>query len=357
MSESVLVVEGDPVVRVLLGNALFTQLPQARVTLFGRGDEALASLAKQAFNVALVDGDAKLGSGEPLRLRLAEEHPHLPVLLLGRGGAGDPPIPSHTTVFKRPLSIDAVVGQVIHSLAESASGELYGIGLPAFLQLVELERKTCAVLVRDEDRAGSFVFERGLVIHARQGDLVGETAAMEMLCWPQPHLLVREASAPPRNVTMRLSQLILEAFRMFDERSMGIGLERAPGSEGEVGKGEGDGEPPVLPCTAEELLELAPGVVHGLLIRRRTGKILLQAGDAMERDAPSFARAVARAHETAAFAAAPGAVAELVSSAGAASTLVWPSLKAPGTLIVLVMKKQNNTAFALAGQRLRLRGW
>lgn len=52
---------------------------------------------------------------------------------------------------------------------ESLSGELFGMDLPAFLQLLEMERKACTVLVRDEDRTGTLVFDRGALIHARRG--------------------------------------------------------------------------------------------------------------------------------------------------------------------------------------------
>lgn len=357
MSDSVLVVDEDPVTRVLLGNALSAALARARVTLLGRGDEALSALEQGVFDVALLDAEARAGGCDagPLWHRVARARPHLPLVLIGRGQEGDPPPREDAVVFRRPLSIDAVTAKVAQSLDDAASGELHGIGLPAFLQLVEIERKTCAVVVHGEGRGGSFFFDRGTLSHAVQGELTGESAAIEMLCWPRPHILVRDAAVPRRNVATRLSQLLLEAFRLFDERALAPRSLRASDIAGDAASEE-DLEPPLPPCTEEELAEVVEDLAGGLVVARRTGRILMTAGGLSGPEAEALARGAARALEAAVFAAAPAAVEELVSHAGDRSTLVWPSARAPATLIVLVMKR-SNTAFALAGQRLRARGW
>jgi hypothetical protein len=357
MSESVLVVLGDPLVRILLGNALSTELPHARVLLVERGDEALTALTRRVFHVALVDAEATVepGVGEPLWRRLAAQHPHMPTVVLGGAREGDPALPPRVPHFPRPLSIDAVVGKVLQVLGDHASGELTGIGLPAFLQLIELERKTCTVRARQSEREGSFTFERGILIHAQQGDLTGEDAAREMLGWTRPHLAVADSTAPPPNVTTRLAQLILEAFRLLDERAMPALAGQHGHAMSEPGEID-DAEGPAPPCTAEELMELVPGIVHGLVIRRRTGRILLAAGATIGGGAEGLARSVAFAYEAAAIAAAPSALAEMVSFAGERATLVWPSARSQVTLIVIVMRRAAS-AFALAAQLLRLRGW
>lgn len=356
MSESVLVAFEDPLVRMLLGNALSTQLPFARVKLVETGGDALSALSKQPFQIALVDEATKVQdrSPEPLWQRLATTHPHLPLILLGAPPAGAPA--PDAPMFPKPLQMDQVVAKVISALADGCAGELQGVGLPAFLQLIEVERKTCAVLVKDEEREGQFAFNRGLLVHARQGEVVGEAAALEMLTWSRPSILVRHAGPFTPNVTTRLAQLILEAFRMLDERAMPALSTRSPGALYEPFDHESDAPPPVPPCTAEELLELCPGIVHGLVIRRRTGRILLFAGAEVQGGPEPFARSAALAYETAAIAAAPAPIAELVSFSGDRATLLWPSVRAPATLIVIMMKR-SNAAFALAVQLLRLRGW
>jgi len=216
--------------------------------------------------------------------------------------------------------------------------------------------------VHEGDRGGCFVFDAGKLQHARYGALLGESAAMEMLCWPRPYLVVRSEPNPqPRNVVMRLSQLLLEAYRLFDERgqlSRGGHAPRAPAAPGrEQGDAGDDSDAASLvpSCTAAELVELAPDLVHGFVISRRTGRILLSAGEAFAGDAGHFGRALALAQVAASFATEPDILAEMVTTAGTRSTLVWPSLRVPATLIVLVMKR-SSTAFALAAQRLRLRG-
>ena len=239
---------------------------------------------------------------------------------------------------------------------ESLSGELHGMDLPAFLQLLEIERKTCTVLVRHEARAGTLVFDRGALIHARRGELAGDAAALDMFCWEQPHIVLREATALPRNVVTRLSQLLLEAFRLFDERTMSALTGHAPPSGDEPGDERAGDEPPAPPCTAEDLVDLAPGLVHGFVVGRPDGRIVLAAGAPFVGDARGFARAVARAHDAACAASAPAALAEMVVIAGARATLIWRSVRSPELSIVLVMKR-NSAACALAARRLRLRGW
>lgn len=258
--------------------------------------------------------------------------------------------------MRESVLFDEDPAELVRPPVESLSGELFGMDLPAFLQLLEMERKTCTVLVRDEDRTGTLVFDRGALIHARRGELTGDVAALDMFCWQRPHMVFGEATALPRNVVTRLSQLLLEAFRLFDERAMSALAGHAPPAGEEPGERTAGGEPPAPPCTAEDLVDLAPGLVHGFVVGRRDGHIVLVAGAPFEGDARAFARAAARAHEAACAASAPAALAEMVVTAGARSTLVWRSLRSPDLSIVLVMQR-SNAACALAAQRLRLRGW
>ncbi|MEZ4295137.1 MAG: DUF4388 domain-containing protein [Polyangiaceae bacterium] len=358
MNERVLVVEGDPAKRELLVASLSAQLPTVRFLPFGRGEDALASLSRSPSRVAIADAAMRAGADAegPLWQRILHASPHLPLVLLGDGHRGDPPAPPHLPRFARPVSVEALAEKTAELMSEAVFGELHGMPLPSFLQIIEIERKTCTVAIEDGERSGALVFRRGILIHARQGDLAGDAAAIEMFCWPHPRIIVREATSPSRNVVTRLSQLVLEAFRRFDERALGALAGHVSSSEDDRTEAVSTSEPPPLPFTAEELAAIAPGFEHGFVVRRRDGQVTLAAGAPFPGDARRFALAVARAHEAASMASAPAGVVEVVFSGGFRSTLVWRSAAIPGTVIVLVMRR-SNAACALAAERLRLRGW
>jgi hypothetical protein len=93
-----------------------------------------------------------------------------------------------------------------------------GISLPAVLQVIDLERRSCTVQATADHRAGSLHFRDGLLVHAEAGDLVGEEAVYEILAWQDPEYHVDTALfTGEATLESNIQQLLLESARRHDE--------------------------------------------------------------------------------------------------------------------------------------------
>jgi hypothetical protein len=109
--------------------------------------------------------------------------------------------------------------RVFTELKISYGGQVRGISLPSFLQMIELEACTCSLQVMGKDRKGS--------LHVRDGELVGATverlkgreAALEILAWENVQIDIDYTPwEEPREIEGPLMSLFLESRRIADEK-------------------------------------------------------------------------------------------------------------------------------------------
>ncbi len=121
-------------------------------------------------------------------------------------------------VLEKPLDFRELVDGIFAELTAVSKGYLRGITLPAFLQLVEMERKTCTVKVMSKGRTGFLYFNDGELMNADSGREKGEKAAYEIVCWDEAEIelssICREKA---REINSSLSHILMEGFRLKDE--------------------------------------------------------------------------------------------------------------------------------------------
>lgn len=101
-------------------------------------------------------------------------------------------------------------------------GHLHDVAPAAFVQMIAIERETCALVVREDGREGVLSFVAGDLWDARLGDLQGEEAAVRILGWDLAHVETRVlGDAPPRSINAPLTFVLLESMRRRDEGSAG----------------------------------------------------------------------------------------------------------------------------------------
>ena len=103
---------------------------------------------------------------------------------------------------------------------DTPDGSLSGISVVTFLQMVEMEEKTCLCEVESPGNPkGFFYFQGGELFHAVCGELKGEKAAIKLINMDTPSINFRR---PPkrkiaRGINHKLTALLLEAARIKDE--------------------------------------------------------------------------------------------------------------------------------------------
>jgi predicted regulator of Ras-like GTPase activity (Roadblock/LC7/MglB family) len=121
----------------------------------------------------------------------------------------------------KPVDFDDLVKSIEEGLKQTTqTGTMTGFSVGSFLQLIEMEEKTCLLEVSARGKKGLFYFDRGVLFDAVSGRLIGEEAAIEMIMWNQVSLSFK--SLPDKKIMRRINSdlmpIMMEASRRKDEK-------------------------------------------------------------------------------------------------------------------------------------------
>ncbi|MCC6526092.1 MAG: response regulator [Polyangiaceae bacterium] len=190
------------------------------------GAEALAILGQRRVDLVVTDLKMPEMDGFELLAALTRTQPDTPVLVMTAFGTPDIDqrlrgLGVHQYLDK-PLDFRVLADRVLSTLEAGASGAVKGIALPSFLQIVQLEQKSCSLRITSHDREGRLYFERGELVDAHAGGFVGDAAALEIVCWDDAQIEIGPTRHNvPRTVALSLTAVLMEGFRQKDEAERG----------------------------------------------------------------------------------------------------------------------------------------
>lgn len=233
-------------------------------------------------------------SGTELLVAAREVAPAMPVVVVT--AYGTPEIAAllrqrtGVAYLEKPVELDALLRAVERLRAEVSgfSGAISLPMLPDLLQIYTLSRSTAALTVSSAEGSGTIWIDRGEIVHAACGTLVGDEAVYELLAWRGgTFALAAEAAAPRVTIAASWQELLLEGCRRIDERNR---------------DGAADGEAAASPSNgAERLLEALraalPGLIAAAVVDPRSGRSLgaVASGDDADAAAPLVGEALRRA--------------------------------------------------------------
>ncbi|MGD8293117.1 MAG: response regulator [Desulfobacterales bacterium] len=103
------------------------------------------------------------------------------------------------------------------SLPEKSNVFISGFMLANFLQLVNLEQKTCTLKVSSKDKFGYLYFNNGELINAEADGMDGEQAATTIISWQNAQAEVENSCKTERKVYTPLMHILLNSTRHADE--------------------------------------------------------------------------------------------------------------------------------------------
>ena len=123
--------------------------------------------------------------------------------------------------IEQPFKVEEL-GQLVLSMLEKESdgGILKKFSLEMFLQLIEMEMKTCTVRVIDQTSGeqGVLLFREGDLMDARIRDRLGKQVAYEIFCWNDVTFSVQDGCRlTKKRIHEDLQSLLFEAIRYKDE--------------------------------------------------------------------------------------------------------------------------------------------
>lgn len=220
----ILFVDDDPASRRVIERVLRAGVPAARVTCVGEGEQALTLLAQSPIDLLITDLGMPGMDGIELLRQVANRRITVPVIVVtGRGGPSDETRAlsgGAIEFFEKPIQAEPFV-RCVQGLLEANEhrSRIEGVSIAGFVQLLNMERKTCALRVTTSETQGVLFFSSGVLVDARQDERIGVAAALEIFTWKEA-VITLDALSRGRSATIHASvtELLLESARLADER-------------------------------------------------------------------------------------------------------------------------------------------
>ena len=218
----ILIVDDEPAQSRGLSRAIRLRRPDFTVLTSGDGIEALSVLEAQQVDLVLTDLQMQTMSGFELIAWLSSNRPSVLTFAMTAHAGADTEDRLHALgaveAFAKPLDVDALLHRVSEGLSSRIRGHVQNVGLASFVQLVELEQKTCTLDVESGASRGQLYVKRGHLVDARTGELTGDEAAVEILGWEHTNITIEHGcrAAEPR-IAKPTHYLIMESMRVHDE--------------------------------------------------------------------------------------------------------------------------------------------
>jgi len=123
-------------------------------------------------------------------------------------------------LIEKPIDLRSLADLILAKLDGTfKGGALSGISLGNFLQLIEMEEKTCGIEIETDTGQGNFYFIEGILQDAAFGGLQGEEAAIAMLALTNVKIFMKELTQKeiPQRISASLMSLLMESTKRVDD--------------------------------------------------------------------------------------------------------------------------------------------
>lgn len=222
--KKVLIVEDDLKFQRILQTRLQKYKDKFEIVLANNGEEAMGILKQKEISLIVTDVQMPKVDGMKLLAYVNENHHGTPCIVMT--AFATPEIKERLSkdalsILKKPFLTDELVQAITKGLKPAApDGSLTGISVANFLQLIEMEQKTCLLEITLKDgEKGILYFKNGALYDAIYGDLKGENAALEIIAMDGAGINLGNLPAKKitRSINADLMGLIMEAMRRKDE--------------------------------------------------------------------------------------------------------------------------------------------
>ncbi|NTW68008.1 MAG: response regulator, partial [Nitrospirae bacterium] len=187
------------------------------------GAKANVILASTPVDLVITDLKMPVMDGFELLAFMSKHHPQVPAIVMTAHGNA-PDVESQLKRFTvsqyltKPIDIDELRSVILHELKLASSGQVHNLTLPAFLQLIAAEQRTCTLTVAFGRETGTWYFRNGELLDAATGGLTGDEAVRHMARWQQAAIdIAPRCQKKEKAVQSPLSVLLEEGLRRSSE--------------------------------------------------------------------------------------------------------------------------------------------
>jgi CheY-like chemotaxis protein len=203
----------------------------------GDGIEAVLALEKEDISLVLTDLKMPRMDGFELVAHLSSNYSDIPVIVMTAFGTPEmeESLRAMGTIqyIEKPIDFAILVEKILQGLEGPVRGQGYitGVSLSSFLQLLEIDKKTCTLTIRSGGKKGYMNFKDGDLLDASFEGVQGSEAAFEIVSWKNVEIAMDSScSVTEKNISESLGFILLEGSRRTDEKDAASDLP-SPGSE------------------------------------------------------------------------------------------------------------------------------
>ena len=222
--KKVLIVDDEKPFLLSLTDGLAAYAKDFEVLTALNGKEAVKVLDSNGVDLVVTDLRMPKMDGFELLAHMSGSYPDIPVIVMT--AYGTPAIEERLQAMgtfhylEKPLEFDVLADKIVDALKRGASPDrIHGISLAAFLQLLEMEHKTCTLTVSSGSDEGHLYFIKGELLQAEVGKVKGEEAALDIVTWDNVAIEIQYSCAvKKKSIGLPLAEILMEGFRIKDEK-------------------------------------------------------------------------------------------------------------------------------------------
>lgn len=223
--KTVLIVDDEKLFLASLTEGLASCGNKFEVLTANNGKQAIDIISSRSIELIVTDLKMPVMDGFQLLLYLMRENFNIPVIVMT--AFGTPEIEKQLKEFQtfgyleKPVDFQKLADKISEGLAKTQTGTLNGISLFSFLQLINVEQKTCQLKVVAREKEGILYFFKGELFDATNGKLKGEEAALDIVCWEEVEIeIVNIFKKIKQRIQKPLTNILMDAAQIKDEAGL-----------------------------------------------------------------------------------------------------------------------------------------
>jgi DNA-binding response OmpR family regulator len=213
LTGNLLLVDPDDFLAEMIEHGLRLARPKWRVIVMRNPNEALALLERHSELDAILTEivfDDSPEEGKSFITEVGRRWPDVPIFVMTARDPDEMGGLDTAEYIAKPPDMDFLVSRIDRAIRRQRESHVRGISLPTFLQILELERKSCTVFVSHAGRVGELYFREGRLIQARSGEREREEALFELLSMREHSLRVVDRCDAEAAIATPLASLLME---------------------------------------------------------------------------------------------------------------------------------------------------
>jgi len=226
MKEVLIVDDFKPTLEAIKSYLMGEYGKSIKVHVAENGREASETLGSNEIDLVVTDIGMPEMDGLELLAYMSKKHHGIPVIVMT--SFGTPQIEESLKKFdaflylEKPFDIKELEGKILEGLNAENEGHIRGFSLPSFLQLIQIESKTCTLEIDNGENKGYLYFSEGSLIGAKSAEKTGTEAALELLSLEKAEIdILSKCRKTEKTIDTPLHYLLLESARIKDEKDKG----------------------------------------------------------------------------------------------------------------------------------------